>query len=91
MKVIEFKVGKYKYIVSAKTRAEALEYVLDGYIDEESDITEETEIPESEWDIKDISVYEDNDFETEAYKVSINDSMFNQTPMLISTNDFSTF
>ena len=44
------------------------------------------EIPESEWDEKIISMWEDNDLETEPYKVSIREQLISR-PCMIFTND----
>ena len=49
------------------------------------------EIPESEWDKKTISMWEDNNFDKKPFKVYINDIICGKEPQMIFTNDFSSF
>lgn len=88
MKVFKFWCNEYFYVFSGKTQEEANEALFDmiGIFD----IDNVEEIPESEWDEKNIKCYEDNDLELEPYYLSIRDNMTGELPEFIYTNDFTT-
>jgi len=85
MKVFKFTSGDVYYGYSGHDENEAKEAMFDDMGETSIDSVEE--IPESEWDKKVISMWEDNDFETEPYKVSIRENMIGETPILLFTND----
>jgi hypothetical protein len=85
MKVFKFKCGEYFYAYSGETEQAAREALV-----EEQDpkmIGSVEEIPESEWDEKIISMYEDNDRSKKLFKLSIREAMTGNTPELVFTND----
>lgn len=83
MKVLKFWVSEYFYAYSGETEEQAKEL-----FEEEQGIMPDRaeEIPESEWDEKTILMWEDNDLETEPFKVSIRD-VLTESPCMIFTND----
>lgn len=85
MKVFKFKADGYEYALSGKKQKEAQEAFAD-YVGE-LDIDSVEEIPESKWDEKFITMYEDNDREKEPFKVSIRDEMLGDKPTFIYSND----
>ncbi|WP_163321655.1 hypothetical protein [Draconibacterium mangrovi] len=85
MKVFKFKSDDYEYAISGKNEAEAKEAFSEFVGDREIESTEE--IPESKWDEKFITMYEDNDRENEPFKVSIRDEMMGDSPTFIYSND----
>ena len=44
------------------------------------------EIPQSQWDEKDITIWEDNEGDNEYFKKSINDILCGDEPQMILTN-----
>ena len=88
MRVFKFYCGETMYAFTAETKelaiAEFEEQVGDAYTNCE-------EIPENEWNEKTISMWEDNNFDNEPYKVSINDILCGSEPQMLFTNDFSQF
>lgn len=88
MKVFKFYCGETFYAFAAETKdlaiAEFEEQTGDQY-------TVVEEIPESEWNDKTISMWEDNNFDNEPFKVSINEMICGKEPQMIFTNDFSSF
>jgi len=89
MKVFKFYYDDCHTAFSGKDENEATEafneYVPGVKIDKVE------EIPESEWDEPIILMYEDNDKETEPFKVSIREQLEGDTPTLIYTNDVDLF
>ena len=90
MKVFKFYTGGYIYSIYSKTEEQAAIFLQEeiGYFEIEKP-TEE--IPESEWDRKNIKIYEDNDTSTEPFYVSIREEICGKEAQLLFTNDFSTF
>lgn len=88
MKVFKFTSGEFYYAYSGETEEEAMETLLWDHGEMKIDSVEE--IPESKWDEKVINIWEDNNFETEPYQVSIREVLSNQ-PSMIFTNDMSDF
>lgn len=84
MKVFKFYCGELYYAYAAQTKEEAI-----------AQFTEETgdqytvceEIPESEWDKKMISVWEDNAFSKKPYKISIREAICGVDAQMIFSND----
>lgn len=85
MKVYKVYSEDYYYMVSATTEKEAIDCALDWVGDFE--VEKLVEVPESEWDKKDITMYEDNNMSDEPYFVSIREQMSTGTPEFICTND----
>lgn len=89
MKVFKFYSEDLYYAYSGNNEEEAKETLFDEFGEMKIDKVEE--IPESEWHIKNIHIWEDNDFETEPYLESIRDIMYGDASQLIFTNDISSF
>jgi len=87
MKVFKFTSEEYYWAVSGETKEQAKNYLFE--VVGEMTIDKVEEIPENEWDEKIISVWEDNDFETEPFKVSIREEMFSSEPQIIYSNDLN--
>jgi activator of HSP90 ATPase len=89
MRVFKISIGEYIYGIYAKDSVEAISFLHEeiGYLK----VDKIQEIPESEWDKKDIKIYEDNDTSTEPFFVSIREEICGNEAQLIFTNDFSTF
>ena len=85
MKVFKFYSGDYYYAYSGHDENEARQTLFDDIGEIEIDKVEE--IPESKWDKKVVSTWEDNDLEKEPYKVSIRDNMMGEIPTQVFTND----
>ena len=89
MKVFKITIENYFYAIYAENIEDAVSFlseeigVFDNYNIEE--------IPENEWDKKDIKIYEDNDTSTESFYVSIRENICGKETQLVYTNDFSTF
>ena len=89
MKVFKITIENYFYAIYAENAEDAITFLseeigaFDNYKIEE--------IPESEWDKKDIKIYEDNDTSTEPFYVSIREEICGKEAQLVYTNDFSTF
>ena len=89
MKVFKITIENYIYAIYAKNIEDAL-----IFLSEEIGIFNNykiEEIPESEWDKKDIKIYEDNDTSKEPFYVSIREEIIGNETQLVYTNDFSTF
>jgi hypothetical protein len=89
MKVFKFYSDDLFYAYSGLTEDLAKDQLFEDFGEMQIDKVEE--IPESEWDKKTISMWEDNDFETEPYKVSVREQLFGEDSTLIFTNDMSSF
>ena len=89
MKVFKITIENYFYAIYAENTEDALTF-LSEEIGVFNDYKIE-EIPESEWDKKDIKIYEDNDTSTESFYVSIREEICGKETQLVYTNDFSTF
>ena len=88
MKVFKFYCGEMYYAFAAETK----ELAIDQFIEETGDeFTVCEEIPESEWDNKIISVWEDNNLSKKPYKQSIRETICGTEPQMIFTNDTSSF
>ena len=89
MRVFKITIGEYHYGIYSKDEESAKIFLEEeiGYFENETI----EEIPESEWDKKDIKIYEDNDTYTEPFFVSIREEVCGIESQLIFTNDFSTF
>lgn len=90
MKVFKIYTGGHIYAIYSKTEEQAVIFLQEeiGYFNIEKP---SEEIPESEWDEKTIEIYEDNDFSTEPFYVSIREEICGNETQLIFTNDFSIF
>lgn len=88
MKVFKFYCGELYYAFAAETK----ELAIEAFVEETGDqFTVCEEIPESEWDKKIISIWEDNDFTKKPYKESIRGIMCGTEPQMIFTNDTASF
>ena len=85
MKVFKFYSENYYYAYSGETEQEAKDCLFEQMGEMVIDKVEE--IPESEWDKEIISIWEDNDFEKEPYKVSIRGQLLGDEPQMIFSND----
>ena len=89
MKVFKITIENYFYATYAENIKDAI-----AFLSEEIGVFNDykiEEIPESEWDKKDIKIYEDNDTSTEPFYVSIREEICGKEAQLVYTNDFSTF
>jgi len=83
MKAFQFKKENEIHGVAAETEQLAVNY----YTEEINDLYEEVEeIPESEWDKKTITMWEDNDTTTKPYKVSIREIIIGNEAQIIFSN-----
>ena len=89
MKVFKITIENYFYAIYAENIEDAITFLFEE-IGVFNDYRIE-EIPESEWDKKDIKIYEDNDTSTEPFYVSIREEICGKEAQLVYTNDFSTF
>jgi len=89
MKVFKFHSDDLYYAYSGRDEQEAKETLENELGDIEIDEVEE--IPESKWDEKIITSWEDNDTENEPFMLSIRDVMSENHPQMIFTNDMSFF
>ena len=89
MKVFKITIENYFYAIYAENIEDAITF-LSEEIGVFNDYRIE-EIPESEWDKKDIKIYEDNDTSKEPFYVSIREEIIGNETQLVYTNDFSTF
>ncbi len=88
MKVFKFYCGEIYYVFAAKTK----ELAIEEFTEQTGDLyTVCEEIQESEWDKKDISVYEDNNLVVKPDKVSIRQMILGTYPQMICTNDITRF
>jgi len=85
VKVFKFFTEDYHYACSGTTEQEAREYLTE-YLDD-SEILKVEEIPESLWDERTITMYEDNDKENEPFQMSIRECLEDDESSLIFTND----
>jgi len=88
MKVFKIYCGKTIYAFAAETKELAIAEFEEQTGDQFTNIEE---IPESEWNEKKISTWEDNNFDNKPFKVSINEIIFGKDPQMIFTNDYSNF
>ena len=88
MKVFKFYCGELFYAYAAESKELAIEQFTEETGDQ---FTVCEEIPESEWDKKMISIWEDNDFTKKPYKESIRGVMCGTEPQMIFTNDRASF
>ena len=84
MKVFKFYCGELYYAYAAQTKEEAIEQFTEETGDQYTAIDE---IPESEWDKKMISVWEDNDFDKKPFKISIREAICGVDAQMIFSND----
>lgn len=89
IKVFKFYSEENIYCYSGKTEEEAKQCLFEQV--GEMTIDKVEEISESDWDDKNIDVWEDNDFESEPYQISIREQITGDEPQLIFTNDLSMF
>jgi len=84
-KVFKFYTDEYFYTVSGKTEQEAMGCLNDfvGGLN----ITTTVEVPETQWDDKNIKIREDNDPEKDPFFVSIRDLIIDGMPEVLSSND----
>lgn len=75
MKVFKIYSDGCYYGIAALTEQEAKECFAENVNDDPKAIGLIDEIPESEWDKKEITMHEDNDTETEPFKVSIRECL----------------
>ena len=88
MKVFKFYCDEFHYVFAAETK----ELAIEEFKEQTGDLWDSIEeIPESKWDEKIISIYEDNDLEKETWKTSIRDIICGNEPQLVCTNDDSYF
>ena len=90
MKVFKFQndATKKYYAVAAMSQELAIEHLHED-VGTPWDSVEE--IPESEWDNPTINVWEDNDFDKEPFKISIRESIIDNEPQMIFSNDMSSW
>lgn len=89
MKVFKFYSDKFYYAYSGNSEDEARECLFEQM--GEINIDKVEEIPESQWDEKNITIWEDNDGDNEYFKESIRDIICSDEPQMIFTNDSSSF
>jgi hypothetical protein len=83
MKVYKFFYGEIFHVIAAETKATA----ITKYSEEVgATFTEIQEIPELEWDVENINIYEDNDFRKTPEKVSIRTVMNCDYPEILCSN-----
>lgn len=88
MKVFKICIGKLYYAYAAHTKEQAIEKFIEDTGDQYTAIDE---IPEGEWDKKNIKNWEDNNFDKKPYKVSIRESIVGTKPQQVYTNDYASF
>jgi len=84
MKVFKFFCGEVYYAYAALTKEEAINQFIEEIGDQ---YTVVEEIHENEWDKKIIRVFEDNDFDSKPYKISIREAILGTEPQMIFSND----
>jgi hypothetical protein len=89
MKVFKITIENYFHAIYAENIDDALMFLSEEIGN--FDYSEIQEIPESEWDRKNIKIYEDNDTSKEPFYVSIREEIIGNETQLVYTNDFSTF
>lgn len=82
MKVFKFSRNGKSYTVASETKEEAKQHLNDEY---GVDIPNCFEIPESEWDNRDIKMYVDNDPTQEKFYTSIREQLPSGTQLLATT------
>lgn len=88
MKVFKFYCGQMYYAYAAQTQEEAVE----AFEEETGDqYTVCEKIPENKWDEPIITIHEDNNPESEPYKISIREAICGTEPQMIFSNDPSTW
>jgi hypothetical protein len=86
MKVFKFYCGEIYYGYAAQTKEEAIEQ----FTKETGDLfTVCEEIPESEWDEKMITFWEDNDIDKQNFEISIREAICGTDAQMIFSNDTS--
>ena len=85
IRVFKFTSNDLYWAVSGHDQDDAKNYLFE--VVGEMNITKIEEIPESKWDDKTINIWEDNDLETESFKVSIREELQGEDPSIIYTND----
>lgn len=88
MRVFKFYCGELYYAYAAQTKEQAIEKFIEDTGDQYTAIDE---IPESEWDKKNIKIWDDNNFDKKPFKVSIRESIIGTGPQQVFTNDFASF
>ena len=83
MKVFRFYSDDEQYVYSGADENEAKEALFEHI--GECVITKVEEIPEDQWDEKNINVWEDNDMDKAPFKVSIRECLSGDTPICICT------
>lgn len=84
MKAFKFYCGEMFYVFAAESKSLAIQ----EFEYQTGDVyTLCEEIPESEWDQKIITTFEDNDISGEPILMSIRDVIIGNEPQLICTND----
>ena len=89
MKVFKITIENYFYAIYAENTEDALMFLSEEIGN--FDYSEIQEVPESEWDKRDIKIYEDNDTSKEPFYVSIREEIIENETQIVYTNDFSTF
>ena len=89
MKVFKITIENYFYAIYAENIDDALMFLSEEIGN--FDYSEIQEVHESEWDKRDIKIYEDNDTSKEPFYVSIREEIIGNETQLVYTNDFSTF
>ncbi len=86
MQVFKFHVGALFFAYAAQTKEQAIAQFADEY-GHDNDYTSVEEIPESEWDVKMINMWEDNDMSKKPFKTSIREIISGTEPQIVFTND----
>jgi hypothetical protein len=84
MKVFKFYQGNIFYAYAASDQSEAYDQFEEEF---GGQYTELEEIPESEWDKKIISMWDDNDQSKKPTKISIREAICGTEPHMIYSND----
>ena len=84
MKVFKFSRNGTAYTVAAESKESAKQHLIDEY---GVKIPNCFEVPESEWDNKDIIMYVDNDSNNEKFYVSIREQISDNVPQLLATTE----
>lgn len=85
MQVFKFFKDEFHYTIAAPSEELAVEKFKQD-VSPEFDSSEE--IPESEWDERNVNLYVDNDISRKPFKVSIREMINGIEPQLICTNDY---
>lgn len=88
MKVFKIYSDGCYYGIAALTEQEAKECFAEEINDDITSISKIEEVPESQWDKRDITIHEDNDPERASWKVSIRESLSSDNePEILFSND----